>query len=87
MAKRRVEVFAAGCPLCESAVRLVQELACPDDEVTVCDLRESGVETAREYGVNRVPTVVVEGTIAACCQGGEVSDEELRAAGVGQRLA
>lgn len=87
MAKRRVEVFTAGCPLCEPAVQVVQELACPDCDVTVYDLRESGVETAREYGVNRVPTVVVDGTIAACCQGDELSREQLQAAGIGQRLA
>jgi glutaredoxin len=87
MAKRRVEVFTADCPLCEPAVHLVQELACPDCEVTVYDLRKSGAETAREYGVTRVPTVVVDGTIAACCRAGEVSREQLQAAGIGQRLA
>lgn len=86
MAKRRVEVFTAGCPVCEPAVQLVQELACPDCEVTVYDLRETGAGKSREYDVNRVPTVVVDGTIAACCQGGEVSGEQLRAAGIGQRL-
>lgn len=42
MAKRHVEVFTAGCPVCEPAVQLVQELACPDCEVTVHDLRQSG---------------------------------------------
>jgi hypothetical protein len=87
MAKRRVEVFTAVCPVCEPAMHLVQELACPDCEVTVYDLRESGAEKAREYGVTRVPTVVVDGTIAACCQGGEVSRDQLQAAGIGQRLA
>ena len=86
MAKRRVEVFTARCPLCERVVQVVEDLACPDCEVTVYDLRESGMEKAREYGVNRVPTVVVDGTIAACCQGGEVSREQLQAAGIGQRL-
>ena len=85
MAKRGVEVFTAGCPFCEPVVQLVQELACPDCEVTVHDVREAGAETAREYGVTRVPTVVVDGTIAACCQTGPVSPEQLQAAGIGQR--
>ena len=87
MVKRQIEVFTAGCPVCDPAVQLVQELACPDCEVTVYDLRESGADRARQYGVNRVPTVVVDGTIAACCQGGGVSPEQLQAAGIGQRLS
>jgi hypothetical protein len=86
MAKRQVEVFTAGCPLCEPAVQLVQELACPECDVTVHDLRESGAERAREYGVQRVPAVVVNGTLAPCCQGGAVSRDQLQAAGIGQRL-
>jgi hypothetical protein len=86
MSKRQVEVFTAGCPMCDPAVQLVQELACPDCEVTVYDVRDSALEKARQYGVNRVPTVVVDGTVAACCQGGEVSREQLEAAGIGQRL-
>lgn len=86
MAKRQVEVFTAGCPLCEPAVQLVQELACPDCDVTVYDLREAGAGRARQYGVQRVPAVVVDGTLAPCCQGGGVSQEQLQAAGIGQRL-
>jgi len=27
--KRKVEVFIAGCPLCDETVKLVNELACP----------------------------------------------------------
>lgn len=87
MAKRQVEVFTAGCAICEPAVQLVQELACPDCEVTVHDLRESGIEKARQYGITRVPTVVVNGTIAACCQDGGVDRQQLQAAGIGQRLS
>lgn len=87
MAKRQVEVFTAGCPICDPAVQLVNELACPDCEVTVHDLRESGIEKARQYGIKRVPTVVVDGTICACCEDGGVVREQLQAAGIGQRLS
>jgi len=85
MAKRHVEVFTAGCPVCAPAVQLVQELACPDCEVTVYKLQETGQDQARHYGIHRVPTVVVDGTIAACCEGGPVSRDQLQAAGIGQR--
>ena len=86
MAKRQVEVFTAGCPICEPTVALVRELACPDCEVTVVDLREQGVEKARGYGVKTVPAVVVDGRLAACCDQGGPDREQLRAAGIGQRL-
>ena len=33
--KRKVEVFSAGCPVCQNAVELVQNLAGPSCDVTV----------------------------------------------------
>lgn len=39
-AKRRVEAFTAGCPICEETVRVVTSMACPRCEVQVYDLRE-----------------------------------------------
>ncbi len=84
--KRQVEVFTAGCPVCEPAVQLVQELACPDCEVTVHDLREGGADKIREYGINTVPAVVVDGRLVSCCENSGPRQEELEAAGIGQRL-
>ena len=86
MAKRQVEVFTAGCPVCEPAVTMVKELACPDCDVTVYDLRESGADKAAAYGITRVPAVVVDGGLAACCETGGVNRAELEAAGVGRPL-
>jgi glutaredoxin len=86
MAKRQVEIFTAGCPVCEPAVRLVQELACTDCEVTVHDLRTGDAERAASYGVKTVPAVVVDGRLASCCQNTGPTREQLAAAGIGQRL-
>ena len=36
-ARRKVEVFTAGCPLCQETVKLVKEPACPRCEVIVYD--------------------------------------------------
>ena len=36
---RRVEIFAAGCPLCDETVNMVQDLSCKDCDVTVYDLQ------------------------------------------------
>ena len=35
--QRRVEIFSAGCLVCEDAVALVQRLACDSCEVVVLD--------------------------------------------------
>ncbi len=37
--KRTIEVFSAGCPACDEAVKLVQSLACPSCDVQVLDMR------------------------------------------------
>jgi len=86
MAKRNVEVFTAGCPVCEPVVGLVRELACPDCEVTVYNLHEGGAERAAAYGVKTVPAVVVDGQLASCCRNTGPTREQLVAAGIGQRL-
>jgi DNA-binding transcriptional MerR regulator len=83
-----IEVFIAGCPLCDEAVRTVRETACPNCTVTVYDLLE-GCETmecrekAAAYGIARVPAVVVDGKLCLCCEGNKVNAADLRAAGVG----
>jgi DNA-binding transcriptional MerR regulator len=85
---KTVEVFVAGCPLCDETVRTVQSVACPGCEVKVYDLRE-GCATddcrnlAQRYGVKAVPTVVVDGQIAHCCRTNGVDEASLRAMGVG----
>ncbi|MBI2866654.1 MAG: thioredoxin family protein [Chloroflexi bacterium] len=85
---RKVEVFSAGCILCDDAVKMVQDLACPDCAVTVHDLRtQEGLRIAREHGVTRAPTVVVDGQIAPCCAQGTPNAEQLRALGVGVPLS
>ncbi len=90
MANRSVEVFIAGCPLCDEAVKMVRELACERCEVTVYDLREGCAtnecrEKVARYGIHRVPTVVVDGKLVDCCgPQAPISRRALRNAGVGQ---
>ena len=84
MTLRKIEVFTAGCPLCDEAVQLVRDLACSSCAVEVLDMTDDAThEKARRYGVTRVPAVVVNGTLADCCQTGAVNAESLRALGVG----
>jgi glutaredoxin len=87
MKKRTVEVFTAGCPCCDEAVQLVRSITCESCDVQVLDMRTDKTAQARakEYGVKRVPSVVVNGKLAECCGGG-VEASVLRALGVGTRL-
>lgn len=84
-AKRKIEVFSAGCPACDEVVALVQKVACPACEVSVLDMNDSNVAgRAKGLGIVSLPTVVVDGKIADCCKGRAVDEASLRAAGVGQ---
>ena len=84
-AKRKVEVFSAGCPVCDEAVSLVKRIACPSCEVSVLDMHDKQVAArAKELGIHAVPAVVVDGKLASCCAGKGVDEAALRAAGIGQ---
>lgn len=85
MKKRTIEVFTAGCPCCNEAVNLVQSLACSSCDLQILDIRTDAAAQvkAKEYGVKRVPAVVVNGKLADCCQIGAVDADTLRSLGVG----
>lgn len=90
-AKRKIEVFSAGCPVCEETVKQVKAAACPDCEVVVYDLNsgsdtDGGKERAEKYGIKSVPAVVIDGQTAGCCSGRGVDIDELRRSGLGQAL-
>ncbi|HVN25203.1 MAG TPA: hypothetical protein VMT71_14620 [Syntrophorhabdales bacterium] len=62
---------------------LVNEVSSSSCDVSVYNLKEGGMDKAREYGVTSVPTVVVDGQILDCCRRGKPTAEDLRAAGIG----
>ncbi|MBI3680686.1 MAG: thioredoxin family protein [Acidobacteria bacterium] len=85
--KRTIEVFSAGCPACEETITLVNSLACPSCEVTVLDMRRPEVAAkAKQYGIRSVPSVVIDGQLAACCQGRGVGADTLKTGGLGVPL-
>lgn len=86
-AKRKIEIFSAGCPACEETVQLINRIACPSCEVTVLDMHEPAVASrAKSLGVRSVPAVAVNGKLADCCAGGGPQEGGLRAAGIGQPI-
>lgn len=87
-AKRKIEVFSAGCPVCNEAVEMVRRISCPSCEVTVLDMKDPEVaERARGLGIRSVPAVVIDGKLADCCAGRGPDEAVLKAAGIGKPLS
>lgn len=85
--KRKVEIFSAGCGLCDETAAMVKRVACSSCEVEVLDMRDAAVAAqARACGVGRVPAVAIDGVLADCCAGRGPDEANLRAAGIGTPL-
>ena len=86
-AKRKIEVFSAGCAACEETINLVNQIACPSCDVEVLNMHEADVAArAKENGIRSVPAVVIDGKLADCCAERGVDETTLRASGVGVPL-
>lgn len=84
---KKVEVFTAGTFLCKDAMRKVRQTVFPsvrvmEYNVLEMDEDDPGYRRAIEYGITSVPTVVVDGKIAAFCVRKPVSEGNLRLEGV-----
>lgn len=87
-AKRKIEVFSAGCPACEETIQIVNRVACSSCEVSVLDMEDATVaRRAKELGIRSVPAVVIDGKLADCCAGRGPDEATLRSAGLGQPLS
>jgi glutaredoxin 3 len=85
--KRKVEIFSAGCPVCQETINLVNRIACPSCDVTVLDMRDTAIaDRAKTLGVRSVPAVVIDGKLADCCTGPGINEAALRAEGIGRPI-
>ena len=85
--KRQIEIFSAGCAVCQDVVDRVTGLACPSCDVVVLDMADPQVAArAKTLGVKSVPAVAIDGKLADCCAGRGPDEATLRAAGLGQPL-
>ena len=85
--KRKIEVFSAGCSVCQKTIEMVKRNACQSCEITVLDMNDSNVaDRAKRLGIRSVPAVVIDGKLADCCAGRGPDEATLKAAGLGQRL-
>ncbi|MEX0599878.1 MAG: thioredoxin family protein [Rhodothermales bacterium] len=84
---RTVEIFTAGCPICDQTVDMVRRIACDSCDIDVLNLSDEAVaRRAAALGIRSVPAVVIDGELAGCCDGRGVSEEALLDAGIGQPL-
>ena len=86
-AKRKIEVFSAGCSVCIETIEMVRRNACESCEVTILDMNDTSIaDRAKQIGVHSVPAVVIDGKLAGCCAGRGPDEATLKAAGLGQPL-
>ncbi len=86
MTTRKVEIFIAGCAVCNETVDTVRRVSCASCAIDVLDMHVPEVAArAKQLGVRQVPAVVVDGKLLACCTAGP-TEADLRAAGVGSPM-
>jgi glutaredoxin 3 len=86
--KRKIEVFSAGCAVCEDTIAMIRQIACESCDVTILDMRRQDVAArAKELGIRSVPAVVINGKLADCCSSRGPQEQILRAEGLGVRLS
>lgn len=63
--KRKIEVFSAGCALCNETLRVVHEAvsSCGCEVIERRCASDERCEEAKAYGVRAMPSVVVDGRI------------------------
>lgn len=84
-AKRKVEVFSAGCPACDETINLVKQEACSSCEVSILDVRDEAVKRRMiTLGIKSIPAVVIDGKLADCCSDRGPDREKLKKAGLGK---
>lgn len=85
--KRKIEIFSAGCAVCQDTIDLVNRIACPSCEIAVLDMKDPDIANrAKDLGIQSVPAVVIDGQIAKCCANRGPDEETLKAAGLGQPI-
>ncbi len=86
--KRKIEVFSAGCAVCEDTIEEIKKAACPSCDVKVLNMNDAGVaERAKSLGIHSVPAVVIDGKLADCCSGRGVDIKTLKDAGLGKPIS
>jgi glutaredoxin 3 len=75
-----IEVFSAGCPVCEDTIAMINRLASGSGKINILDMNNPAVaKRAKALGVRSVPAVAIDGRLADCCASRGVDEATLRA--------
>lgn len=84
-AKRKVEIFSAGCPACEETIKLVNDNTCSSCDVEILNVNDkSNHQRISDLGVKSIPAIAIDGKLAECCSSRGLDIDKLKDAGLGQ---
>lgn len=85
---RKIEIFSAGCTVCDNAIQMVRDIACPSCDISILDMTDTAIaKRADQIGINSLPAILIDGELAECCSGRGAEEALLRKAGIGQPLS
>lgn len=86
-ATRKIEIFSAGCGVCQDTIARISARACPSCDIIVHDMNDTAVVArAEDMGIASLPAIAIDGVLARCCTGRGPDLNVLEAAGLGQPL-
>ena len=84
---RKIEIFSAGCSVCDEIIAQIEGRACPSCEIIVLDIMDpSVIARAKEFGIRSIPAVVIDDKLVDCCAGRGPDISILVSTGLGQPL-
>lgn len=86
--KRKVEIFTAGCLVCNPVIDMIK--SCDNCDITVYDLvkqceSKECLSKVQQYNIKRLPAIVVNGELLSCCKDKGITKEDLIKAGIGKK--
>lgn len=83
--KRKIEIFTAGCPICDEQVEKVKAAACSSCEIETLNVNadSNALKKANDYNIKSLPAVVINGKLADCCSNKGIDINILKSMGLG----
>ncbi len=80
-ARRTIEIFSAGCSICETTIQMVRQVAGSGHDIQIRNVQQrEAAERAGTLGVRTLPAVAIDGRLAACCAGPGPDEHAIREA-------
>ena len=68
MAKNIIDIYSAGCSICNDTIDLVNSIADSGCEITIHDTQQKDVANElKKHNIKTVPAVAINGKFADCC--------------------